>query len=229
METLLLTRARPESAAFAADLEAVLPGRFRVVVSPLRSPVFRTTPLDVAGVDALVFTSANGVRAYFGCPGAAVRPAFCVGRETAAAGRAAGLPVRCADGDAEALLSLVAGERPQTVLHPRGEQVSVDIARRLGAMGIRTRAVVLYGLRDLPPTAEAEALARAGAIGCVAVFSARSARRLVAVAAGWRLGRTVAVAISQAASEPLAALRMGGCRIAAHPSRQGMIAALAAL
>jgi uroporphyrinogen-III synthase len=228
MLTVLLTRPREQSEDFAADLAAACPGRFRPVVSPLQEIAFRREPIDLGAAAALVFTSANGVAAFAHGAADRSRLAYCVGAETAAAARAAGLAVRSADGDAAALLALLARDRPASVLHLRGERVAVDLTGPLRHIGVAARSAVVYGQRTVGATPEAEALGREGRIDRIAVFSALSAQRLVEAAASWRLDQAVAVAISRKAAAPLAALRLGGRRIAPHPSRRGMIEALAA-
>ena len=89
--TLLLTRPRAQSEAFAAVLAAELPGRFRPVVSPILEIVPLPAPLDLDGLQGLIFTSANGVEQFAARSPDRSLPAWCVGEMTAAAARRAGL------------------------------------------------------------------------------------------------------------------------------------------
>ena len=61
---LILTRPKPQSEAFAAAVGERLPGRFRVIVAPLMAIVALPGTLDLAGVQGLLFTSANGVEQF---------------------------------------------------------------------------------------------------------------------------------------------------------------------
>ena len=73
--TLLLTRPRAQSQAFAEVLAARLPGRFRPVISPLLEIVPLPAPLDLDGLQGLIFTSANGVEQFAArTPTATCRP-----------------------------------------------------------------------------------------------------------------------------------------------------------
>jgi uroporphyrinogen-III synthase len=229
MLRLLLTRPAAQSSAFAAALEARLPGRFAVVVSPLVAVVPRATRLDLDGIAALAFTSANGVAAYAALTTDRSRPAYCVGASTAAAAGAIGLDARSADGDAAALAALIARERPGPVLHLRGAEAAADLADLLPDLPVASR--VLYDQVPVPPPADADARARAGRLDAVALFSPRSAARFAEVAAGhrWDLAATTTVTISPAADAALDGLTLGRRRVADRPSREAMLAALASL
>jgi uroporphyrinogen III methyltransferase/synthase len=120
------------------------------------------------GYDALLFTSANAVRALAaraeerGASLAALAPrTLCVGPGTAVAARRAGLEV---DGvperqDAEGLLELVARELPprgRCFLLPRAEEARETLPEGLRAAGARVDAVTVY--RTLPAAVDAAAL-----------------------------------------------------------------------
>jgi uroporphyrinogen-III synthase len=229
MPTLLLTRPRAQSTAFAEALEAALPGRFRVVVSPLLDIVPRRAAIDLAGIARLAFTSANGVAAFAEACEERGLPAFCVGESTAEAARAIGLEAIAAEGDLGSLAELLARTGSGPVLHLRGARAAGDLAALLARTGVAARAAVLYDQHALKPSTEAEALGRAGGLEVLATFSPRSARLLAEAAAGWDLSRAATVAISAAADAPLAALAPARRVVAPEPSRGGMIEALAAL
>ena len=104
-------------------LAAELPGRFRPVVSPVLEIVPLPAPLDLDGLQGLIFTSANGVEQFAARSPDRSLPAWCVGAMTAAAARRAGFAARSADGDVGDLAALVvAGHRPGAgdFLHLRG-------------------------------------------------------------------------------------------------------------
>jgi uroporphyrinogen-III synthase len=179
MRTLLLTRPRAQSEDFAAALAAALPGRFRPIVSPLVEIAPIEAEIDLDGIAALVFTSANGVAAFADRrPDIRGLPAYCVGASTAAAARAAGLAARSAEGDAVALAALIRRDRPGPLLHLRGAHAAAELATILSAEGLPAREAVLYEQRPLPASAEAEALGRAGHLDVLTAFSPRGARAL---------------------------------------------------
>lgn len=231
--SLLLTRPRAQSEAFAAVLAAELPGRFRTLVAPLIEIVpVAEAPLDLSGLQGLLFTSSNGVEAFAARTADRSLPALCVGDMTAAAARAAGFAdAASADGDVAAIAALAAAAyRPGAgaFLHVRGRHAAGDLTGRLAAAGIPARAAELYDQRtvDLAPAA-ASALA-AGAVEVVALFSPRSARIFAAQAraAGWPLGGVAFAALSPAVAAALDGLP-GRRHVAAAPTRAGMLETLA--
>jgi uroporphyrinogen-III synthase len=232
--TLLLTRPQAQSHAFAALLAAELPGRFRPVVSPLIEIVPLPAPLDLAGLQGLLFTSANGVEQFAARTPDRSLPAWCVGDMTAAAARRAGFTALSADGDVAALATLVAAaHRPNSgaFLHVRGAHAAGDLTGLLAAAGVPARAAAIYDQTPQPLTAEARALLAAGGVHVIPLFSPRTARLLAAAGrgAGWDLSRTAVVALSPAADAAFAGPEPALRRVAAAPTRDGMLAALAAL
>ena len=211
--TLLLTRPRAQSEAFAAMLEARLPGRFRVVVAPLIAIAPVAGALDLAGVQGLLFTSANGVEQFVARSGERGLPAFCVGAMTAAAARRAGFAARSADGDVAALAALVAAAaRPGAgeFLHVRGRHAAGDLIGRLAAAGVPARAAEIYDAGALPLPAAARALLAAGGPRCWP-SSRRGAPgfRRGGGGAGWDLGAAIAVSLSAATDAALGGLAAG--------------------
>src|ERR1043166_2172034 len=85
---ILVTRPDPEASRFAAQLR-------EHGIDALVAPLMIVEPTDAQlpaldGIQALIFTSANGVRAYIARGGRADLPAYAVGEATAAAARTAG-------------------------------------------------------------------------------------------------------------------------------------------
>lgn len=206
-----VTRARPGAEQTAERLQAR--GH-----APLTDPLLEVRPLparlDLAGVDALAFTSANGVRAYSALGGPTDRRVFAVGPATAEAARAAGFgEVSAAEGDVVSLGRLIARDRPACVLHPGPSEPAGDLIGDLARAGVKARAAALYETRPLrPETALAEAAA--GRIDAVLIHSPKAAR----VLAGLGLdpeARPAVAAISPAAAAPLSAA--GWTRVAAAP------------
>lgn len=232
--TLILTRPRAQSEAFAAALERRLPGRYRAVIAPVIEIIPLPARLDLADVQGLIFTSANGVEQFAALSPERRLPAWCVGDMTAAAARRAGLSARSADGDVAALAALVASaHRPGdgAFLHLRGLHAAGDLTGRLAAAGIPVHAAEIYDQVPCPLSAEARGLLDRGTAEVVSFFSPRSARVFAgqAAAAGWDLGPVTAVSLSRAADDAVASLAPGRRRVAATPTRDGMLALLAAL
>src|SRR4051812_13888324 len=113
----------------AAPLEAALRARgIEPVVAPMMSIWPAGTAPRLDGIAALLFTSANGVRAFAGLSDRRDLPAFAVGPATAAALSEAGFPrVETASGNVEALATLVAERldpKAGPLLHVAGSEVA---------------------------------------------------------------------------------------------------------
>ncbi len=232
--TLLLTRPQAQSEAFAAALEAALPGRFRAVIAPVLRIAPVDAAIDLAGAQALLFTSANGVAVFAARSPARDLPAWCVGAMTAAAARAAGFAALSADGDVAGLAALARREaRPGAgeLVHVRGRHAAGDLTGRLAAAGVPARALELYDQAPVEMPPAARALLERGGIGVLTAFSPRSAALFAraAAAAGWDLGGATLVALSAAADAAHDRPEPGRRVVAPAPTRAGMIAALAAL
>jgi uroporphyrinogen-III synthase len=233
-KTLLLTRPAPQARAFAAALEAALPGRFAPVFAPLIAIAPLPAPVDLDGVQALLFTSANGVEQFAArCPDRSL-PALCVGAMTAAAARTAGFAARPAGGDVHALARLaVRAYVPGAgaLLHLRGRHAAGDLTGLLAAAGVPARAAEIYDQRAVPAPPEATALLAAGRADVLTLFSARTARIFAdqAAAAGWPLAAGTAVSLSAATDAGLGDTVLGRRLVAPAADQRGMLQALASL
>jgi len=229
---VLLTRPREDAAPLAALLEA---GGYRAALEPMLviEPVPAT--LQIAGYQAVLATSANGVRALAAAVPGRNLPLFAVGDATARAAREAGFSsVESAAGDSAALALLVAdrldpGAGP--LLHVSGEHVAGDLAGTLTARGFAVEQRVLY--RAAAPSGLSEATARLiaeGAIDAVLFFSPRSARTFVSLAKAAGLAPAcagiVAVCLSPAVAEAAAAIAWRGVSVASRPDSAALIEAL---
>src|SRR6185312_15240294 len=155
--TLRALVTRPEEDA--APLAAALAERgIDVTLEPLLAiRPLPEAPLDLAGVQALLFTSANGVRSFAelaggrDLPGWRALPVFAVGNATAAAAHNAGFTrVESAAGDV-ATLAKLATERldPKAgaLFHAAGSAVAGDLAGLLEQAGFTLRREMLYEAR----------------------------------------------------------------------------------
>jgi len=175
--------------------DAVRDRGFEPVLAPLFDLHWRTgPPPSLSGVQGLLFTSANGVRAFVhACAGTASGtgaglplslPAYAVGAATARVARAAGFHnVLSADGDVTALAALVGAHcRPEDgpLLHCAGSVTAGDLAGSLTRRGLAVERAVLYEARPALhlPQAAASALT-SGALAGVLLFSPRTAAQFV--------------------------------------------------
>ncbi|WP_162913159.1 uroporphyrinogen-III synthase [Rhodospirillaceae bacterium SYSU D60014] len=179
----LITRPEADAAPVAEALRA---RGLETTVEPLLTiRPLPDAPLDLEGVQALLFTSANGVRALAvhstaGHSEIPDLPVFAVGDATAEAARAVGFErVESAAGDVDDLARLVRDRLDPAagpLLHVAGTVTAGDLAGDLGEAGFELRRAVLYEAEpvDRLSPAVTEALAD-GAFDLVLFFSPRTA------------------------------------------------------
>src|SRR5579862_5078123 len=146
----LVTRPRAEAAELA---EALAERGIAAIVEPLLDIRYRDMPApDLAGTQAVLCTSANGVRALARLSRERGLPLFAVGAATASRARAEGfLRVESADGAVDDLVRLVCGRlNPAAghLLHVAGSVVAGDLAGELCARGFAVERALLYEARD---------------------------------------------------------------------------------
>ncbi|MFN3077626.1 MAG: uroporphyrinogen-III synthase, partial [Alphaproteobacteria bacterium] len=144
-QRVLVTRPREDS----ADLAQLLRSQgFTVTVEPLLTVRSLAATVDLAGVQAILCTSANGVRKLAEVSPDRALPLFAVGEATARTARALGfVRVESADGDVAALAELVRGRlRPGNgaLLHAAGSVTAGDLGGELARAGFEVRKVQLY-------------------------------------------------------------------------------------
>jgi uroporphyrinogen-III synthase len=180
-----------------------------------------TPAIDLHGVAALAFTSANGVLAFAAlCPDRA-RPVFAVGAATARAARDAGFTaVASAEGDVQALARLI-GARPPAgaVLAALAREPAGDLAADLAARGLPARTIAVY--ETVPTDAAAPRGAQA-----VLVHSPRAAELLALRLADGAGAGLLAACISPAAAAPLAATALARLAVADRPDEDALLALL---
>jgi len=152
---LLVTRPEPDALRLKAALEAH--GHEATVEPLLRVSLDGADPIDLDGVQALIATSRNGLRALKAHPArmqARKLPLFAVGKATAAEARALGFEtvVTGAGSARELVQHIVAVADPAAglVLHLAGDRLAVDLKGELEAHGFRVLQPVVYRL--LPAT-----------------------------------------------------------------------------
>jgi len=230
---LLVTRPAADSAALAALLDAQ--GHETIIDPMLEVRQHETVPPALDGVTGLVFTSANGVRAFAAISDRRDIDVFAVGDRTAEAARLAGFAkIDSADGDVEALIRLIAERRkPEegALLHVSGAVRAGNLAEILGGRGFTVHHAALYeAVAATALSAATQAAIKDGSLDGVLLFSPRTAKHfaeLVAAAVlteqakrlqGWCLSRAVA--------EALAPLDLTDIRIAPEPTQASLLATI---
>ncbi|MBM3509185.1 MAG: uroporphyrinogen-III synthase [Alphaproteobacteria bacterium] len=232
---VLITRPESDSAALAAELGA---RGHQTLLQPLLVIVPTGAAVDLAGVQAILATSANGIRALAAATAERRVPLYAVGDTSAATARASGFTdVASAAGDVAALVAVVAAAlRPEDgrLLHVAGADIAGDLQAMLRAKGFTVDRVVLY--RAIPAAALEPAIGdalKAARIDAVLFFSPRTARTFAKLAsvAGIvpALGATAAICLSRAVAAEIEALRWRTVKIADRPDRAALIAALSTL
>lgn len=183
--------------------------------------------------EAIVFTSANGVRAAKQFGHFKQLPVFAVGTRTAEVARECGFAnVGVAAGEVNALGELIVAELSAgaRVLHLAGEDRAGDLPGRLLRAGIKTETAVIYRAKPakvLKP--ETIAAFRAGQIDAVLHYSERSAAAFVrlAHAAGidQDIRKTRHICLSAAVAAPLQLIGLR-VEVAAAPDEQALFAVL---
>lgn len=229
---ILITRPQEDAAALSAALAArgiqttLEP---LLTIQPANSPV-----IDLDNVQALLFTSANGVRCF-----AAANPrrdikVFAVGDNSAAQARELGFDaVESAAGDVDSLAKLVIDRlhpRDGALLHAAGANLAGDLRGQLQAAGFVVNRVVLYDAVPVTELSPATVMnLRLGGIDAVALFSPRTGRVFAEL---WRraqngdeagLGAVTALCLSAAVAAEIRDLDWQRIVTAENPDREGML------
>jgi uroporphyrinogen-III synthase len=234
---VLVTRPEPEAARLADALKA---RGVEAVIEPLLTIEFAADGAAILaallpGTQAVLFTSANGVRALAAATSERGLPAFAVGDRTAAAARDAGFAsVTSAGGSIEDLARLILDRlRPGVgpLLHAAGSAVAGDLAARLAPHGFALRRAVLYEARPATAlSAATQAALRAGGLWGALFFSPRTAATFVSLAAAAgladRCGQMIALALSPAVATALGGIAWREIRVADTPEEAALLSAL---
>jgi uroporphyrinogen-III synthase len=223
MTRVWITRAQPGADATAARVRDL--GMQPLVEPLLEVRPLPSGPLDLAGVGALAFTSANAVRAFVPHCAARGLPVFVVGGATAAAARDAGFDdVRSADGDVRLLGELILSQRHAlagAVLHPSAVEPAGDLVGALEAAGVEAARLALYEtvMRAPAPTL-LEALP---GVRFVLLHSPRGARALAGVLDRFSAPDLTALCLSPAAAAPLTAAGLAVVASAEAPREDALM------
>jgi uroporphyrinogen-III synthase len=222
-QRIWITRAQPAAEVTAERVRAL--GHEALVAPLLAVRPIPDVEVDLSGVAALAFTSANGVRAFAERSGERALRVFAVGAATATAARQAGFPtVLSADGDVEALAEGVAARRGElmgAVLHPGAAEPAGDLVGVLEKHGVEARRLVLY--ETAPITLSAGELDRATGADAVLLHSPKAAKVLAGVLKAHPAPQLRALGLSKAVLRPLARTRMAGKAAPPYPLEAALL------
>jgi uroporphyrinogen-III synthase len=227
---ILVTRPLQDGQEMAALLAAM---GHQALLAPLLETQFHDGPEPgLEDVQAVLATSANGIRALARRTVQRDVAIFAVGPQTAEEARKAGFSdIRSANGDAAALAQAAARwTEPDrgVLLHVCGEEVPGNLADTLTRRGFSVRRCALYRVQaaaELPP--QVQAALRDGTLDAAMFFSPRSAAIFRDLAAGLPTQGVIAACISRATAEALGTLAVAAVRIAAEPNQAAMLALMA--
>ncbi|WP_158285656.1 uroporphyrinogen-III synthase [Pseudohoeflea suaedae] len=236
---------RPEPAAYRTAERLVALGH-----EPVLLPLYETRLLEPEPGftgrpwPALVFTSANAVKAVGNRFAAAGRPVYTVGAATAQAARGAGYEtVRAGSGSGRDLAELIAGEAASGVLAaPEGAPVlylTTDDRRRdleegLAKAGIPVEALCVYRMEEISYTTDFVLSVKITPLpDAVLLYSPKAARRFFELVAAQTLDSPAGGTIVSCLSADVAAAcprSLGdGIRIAEAPNEAALLETLGSL
>lgn len=235
MEPLVLNT-RPETDS--ADLEAILRNRgYRVMSAPMLHIEFpeQTASFDTTPYQALVFTSANGVRAYARLTAERRHPVLCVGDATARQAHAIGFTeIESANGDIHDLAALIRQRIDPAkgpLFHPAASKPAGDLGQILRDEGYQVDRQTVY--RAKASNTLPEQVVRALAdhqIDAVLFFSPRTAETFVNLVKNYKLDReltnTGAICLSPAVQSRISDLTWQRTHVASQPTQEYLLSVL---
>jgi len=218
-----ITRAQPSADATAERVRGM---GHEAMVEPLLT--VRRLPdleIDLKGVGALAFTSANGVRAFAEQSGDRKLKVYAVGAATAQTARQAGFTsVLSADGGVEQLASGIVARRGEIggdVLHVGGTELAGDLTGSLESQGVAARRLALYETIPVEPdAARLRALLRADA---VLLHSPKAARILAKLLRANPAPQLRALGLSPGVLKPLARVKMAAKLAPPYPLEAALL------
>jgi uroporphyrinogen-III synthase len=227
---ILITRPAEDGAEIAARLAEL--GHEGMVAPLLRPRYDDAVAPDLSAVQAILATSANGVRALARVTRRRDLPVFAVGPQTAGeAARAGFIDVRNADGNARELAKRTiewAAPQKGALLHVSSQEAPGTLASLLTEAGFIVRCAPLYRIEAASalPATVSQALIH-GRLDAAMFFSPRSAtvfRDLLLGLDARLAGPLTALCISAETAAALSPLAFASVRVAARPNQGAMLA-----
>jgi len=146
MPNLIITRPKEDAAPLASALASM---GVETMIAPLMAIEIKSGPaLDLSGVQALLFTSANGVRAFAARSSVRDLPAYVVGNATARVSKDLNFTnIMSANGDVDDLAALVRSACTPAdgdLFHACASVVAGDLSGALAEDGFRVARHILY-------------------------------------------------------------------------------------
>lgn len=208
-----ITRTWPGADRTAARLKAL---GIDSLIDPVLAVRSLNVEVDLERVDALAFTSPNGVEVFEDLSPVRALPAFSVGEATTDALRRIGFErVETAEGDIEALARLLADRRPGRVLALGPTEPAGDLAALAAGVPIKIQAIYETVARPASETAKDESL------DAVLIHSAKAGR--VLAAGGHDLSGLAVLALSEACAAPLRGLPVKSIAVAPFPDDASLV------
>lgn len=231
---VLITRPLEDAEPLAAQLHA---RGYTTLVEPLIDIVFTDGPqVDLTGVQALLFTSANGARAAARRTPARNVPVLAVGPATAAAARSLGfvhVTESAGDGVDGLAATIRATRDPKAgaLLHVTGSVTAGDLKASLAPQSFAVHVERLYEARAaLSLSGALVAELEGGMIDAALFFSPRTAALFVTLIHAANLEakcpKIRALALSPAVAKALAPLLFHAVEAAPHPTADALLARL---
>ncbi len=227
---LLVTRPKEDSEGLVQALDQM--GVASRVEPLLNIEVDAKAKVTLDGVQALLITSANGVRAFAEVEKNRQIGVLAVGDSSARAAREAGFKaVESASGDVEALADLVKQRlKPEdgALLHVAGSRVAGDLGGLLEGAGYTYKRAVLYHASKAESlTQETKKAIRNGELDGVVFFSPRTAESFVSLARKARLQKScremTVYCLSRAVAEKASALNWKTVETAEKPEQDALL------
>jgi uroporphyrinogen-III synthase len=227
---LLLTRPVEDSDGLAAELAGI--GVTALIEPLLHIEYIDTPPPDLGRFQALLVTSANGVRAFSRVSPDRGIAVYAVGDASARAARDLGFTkVESAAGDVEALAALVRerlNPADGELLHVAASRLAGDLAASLEALGFGYRRAVLYTAEKATRLSDtAKTAIEAAELDGVALYSPRTADSLVGLLRDAGLAdkckHMTAFCLSRAVAEEAGAIAWRDIVVADSPDQAALI------
>ena len=229
----LVTRPKEDSVALQQELHK---RGIEVMLDPMLVIRHReNAEIDLEGVQGLLFTSSNGIRAFAGLCGERGITAWCVGDETARSARTEGFTdVHSAAGNVDKLADhVIAHSKPDNgrMIHVAGSVSAGDLAGALRNAGYSVDRIQLYeAVAATTLSQDTKNAFLRGLLGAVLFFSPRTAATFVSLAKEAGLEdacRTVnAYCLSAGVAQPVGELPWRRIVVAAEPTRAALLATL---
>lgn len=216
-----VTRAAPGAFATAGRLRDL---GHDPIVAPLLTVERLPAAVDLTGVGAVAFTSANAVRAFADLEARRDLTAWAVGGATARAARDAGFrDVRSSDGDVAQLAAAIAAGQPAgtAVLHACAAELAGDLEAPLAAAGIGYVGLPLYRTHDA--AVDETILGALREARAVLLHSPKGARALSRLLARRRSALERALCLSEAVAQALGAGKIRNVTSAALPNDAALL------